>query len=155
MDTTEDILLDELTKITQPLGISVVELAVNWGKNGLNIRVIVEKASRITIGDCERITRLYNDRLTILESIEENNYTLQVTSPGIDRVFKDKAEYTIFKSRDVRIQLNRPIESGGKTTIRGKLEGLQDDIVLLSTGSKPKQTIMIPLNNIRKTQLDG
>jgi ribosome maturation factor RimP len=155
MDTTEDILLDELTKITQPLGISVVELAVNWGKNGLNIRVIVEKASRITIGDCERITRLYNDRLTILESIEENNYTLQVTSPGIDRVFKDKAEYTIFKSRDVRIQLNRPIESGGKTTIRGKLEGLQDDNVILSTGSKPKQDIMIPLNNIRKTQLDG
>jgi ribosome maturation factor RimP len=155
METTEDILLNELKKITHQLGVFVVELAVKWGKNGLNIRVVVDKEGRITIGDCERITRLFNDRLTILEPIEENNYTLQVTSPGIDRVFKDKKEYNIFKLRDVRIQLIKPIASGGKTTVRGKLEGLQDDVVILTTGSRPEQNFMIPLNNIRKTQLDG
>jgi ribosome maturation factor RimP len=137
------------------LGVSVVELAVHWAKNGLNIRVVLDKEGGITIGDCERITRLYNDRLTILEPIEENNYTLQVTSPGIDRVFKDKKEYTIFKSRDVRIQLKGPMVGGESTTMRGKLEGLQDDTVILSTGSKPEQTVTIPLQNIRKTQLDG
>ncbi len=153
MDARKSILLEELKKITQPLNIRVIELATWRGKSGLNIRVVVDKEGGITLNDCEEITRLYNDRLTILKPMEYNNYNLQVSSPGIQRVFKDKEEYNLFKLRKVRIILKEPLNDAFRdTVIKGVLEGMQDETVMLSMGGK---RVTIPIHKISKTRLDS
>lgn len=153
MPGSKSILLDELKKITQPLEIRLIEFSISRGKNGINIRVVIDKEGGVTLNDCERINRLYNDRLTILKLIEDDNYTLQVSSPGMNRVFKDDEEYNLFKSRRVRVILKEPVnETSGDNIIAGVLEGMEGRIVNLSVGGK---RVSIPIEKISKTKLDG
>lgn len=153
MSGTKSILLNELKKITQPLEIRLIELSMSAGKNGINIRVVIDKDGGVTLNDCERINRLYNERLTILKLIENDNYTLQVSSPGMNRVFKDDEEYNLFKSRKVRVILKEPVnEISGDNVISGVLEGIEGRIVnLLVSGRR----VSIPIEKINKTKLDG
>jgi ribosome maturation factor RimP len=153
MDDIEEVLLKELKKVSEPLDIKIVELVVKKGKGGLNIKAIIYKDEGVTIGDCERISNLFNSRLSLLPNIEEENYNLQVSSPGLYRVFKDQKEYDIFKSRPVKIILKQPLDSGGKVTVlEGELLGIKDDIVAVEVEGKQ---LNIPLNRISKTKLNG
>jgi len=153
MNVEIEILHEELEKITIPLGLKTVELDAKRGPNGLNIIAVIYKDGGVTISDCEKVTRLLNDRLDILHPDEIDNYTLQVSSPGISRVFKDKKEYELFNSKDVKVILHEPMDSKrGSTIIEGKRAGFKDDVVNIDTEDGP---ILIPLNKISKTKLNG
>jgi len=148
-----EILKEEIEKITNPLGLKTVELDAKRGPNGLNIIAVIHKDGGVTISDCEKVTRLLNDRLAILHPDEIDNYTLQVSSPGTRRVFKDKKEYELFNSKDVKVILLEPLDStGGLTIIEGKLTGFKDDVVEIEAEG---ELVLIPLNKIRKTKLNG
>lgn len=152
MDSLKEILLKEVKKISDPLNISVVELEAKRGPNGLNIIVIIDNEEGVSLNDCEKISRLFNDRLEILEPIEEENYNLQVSSPGMHRIFKNKNEYNLFKSKDVKVILKEPVDDIYKSAIlEGKLRGFEDDIVTIEVDG---ETISIPLNSISKTKLN-
>jgi ribosome maturation factor RimP len=155
MDEIRRILLNEFERLMEPLGIHIVQLSVYRGKGGLNIRVVIYREGGVTLDDCERATRMFNDTLTILEPIDENNYTLQVSSPGIDRVFKDEKEYDIFIARHVKIIVDESYHYGEGGVIRGVLKGLVGDNVLLSPHQEPERELRIPIGSIKKTQLDG
>ena len=152
MDSLKEILLKEVKKISDPLNVSVVELEAKRGPNGLNIIVIIDNEEGVSLNDCEKISRLFNDRLEILEPIEEENYNLQVSSPGIHRIFKNKNEYNLFKSKDVKVILKEPVDDIYKSAIlEGKLRGFEDDIVTIEVDG---ETISIPLDSISKTKLN-
>lgn len=152
MDSLKEILLKEVKKISDPLNISVVELEAKRGPNGLNIIVIIDNEEGVSLNDCEKISRLFNDRLEILEPIEEENYNLQVSSPGMHRIFKNKNEYNLFKSKDVKVILKEPVDDIYKSAIlEGKLRGFEDDIVTIEVDG---ETISIPLDSISKTKLN-
>ena len=152
MDSLKEILLKEVKKISDPVNITVVELDAKRGPNGLNIIVIIDKEEGVTLNDCEKISRLFNDRLEILEPIEEENYNLQVSSPGIHRIFKNKNEYNLFKSKDVKVMLKEPFDYIYKSAIlEGKLRGLEEDIVTIEVDG---ETLSIPLDSISKTKLN-
>jgi len=148
-----EILNEEVEKITIPLGLKTIELDAKRGPNGLNIIAVIDKDGGVTISDCEKVTRLLNDRLAILHPAEIDNYTLQVSSPGTSRVFKDKKEYELFISKDVKVILLKPLDSShGSTVIEGKLAGFKDDVVMIEAEG---ELIPIPLNKISKTKLNG
>ena len=148
-----EILNDEFEKITRTLSLTVVELGVKRGPSGLNIIAVIDKEGGVTVSDCEKVTRLLNERISILHPEEIDNYTLQVSSPGTSRVFKDKKEYELFKSRDVRVVLLEPLDKKHITTIiEGKLIGLKDDIVTLEVEG---ELMKIPFKKIGKTKLNG
>ncbi len=145
-------LLSELEKIIGPLNISVVELVTAGGRGGLQIKVVIDKGGGVSLNDCERVTKLFNERLSILSPIDIEDYTLEVSSPGTQRVFKNKKEYNLFKGRRVKITLDKSVEQTGTAVIDGILEGMEDGNVALTIGGK---TLSIPLDNIRKTKLNG
>lgn len=153
MEELQNILLQELNKITSPLNINIIELRAKKTRSGLNIYAVIDKQGGVTIDDCERVTRVFNDRLGVLKPIEEENYNLQVSSPGLNRVFKDIREYNQFKFRNVKVILKQPLDEHSRNTvIQGKLEGLhQNNVKLDVSGEK----INIPLEKISKTKLDG
>jgi ribosome maturation factor RimP len=155
MDETRKILMDEFERVLDPLCMHIVQLSVYTGKRGLNIRVVIHKEGGVTLDDCEQVTRIFNDILTILEPIDENNYTLQVSSPGIDRVFKNEKEYDIFKSAHVKIIVDESVQYGEGGVIRGVLKGLKGGRVILLPEHKHDGELTIPLSSIKKTQLDG
>ena len=155
MDESRHILLEEFERVVHPLGIQIVQLSVHTGKSGLDIGVVIHKEGGVSLDDCERVTRIFNDILTILEPIDENNYTLQVSSPGIDRVFKDKKEFNIFASAHVKIVVDESFQYAKGGVIRGVLKGLKGDSVLLVPLNETNRELSIPISSIKKTQLDG
>ncbi len=153
MEDIQEVLFNEVIKISEPLNIRIIECSAKRGKNGLNIKVVIDKDGGVTIDDCEKITRLFNSRVEILEIIGEENYNLQVSSPGIDREFKDKKEYNIFLSRDVVVTLKKPLnDRNTSTVIKGKLLGMKNGIVNVEVSGK---ILTIPLKKIHKAKLNG
>jgi len=161
---TKEILIKELCKIINPLHIKLIEFSAKMGRNGLNIKIIIDKYKGVTIDDCEKIARLYNDRLSILDIMEEENYNLQISSPGIDRSFKSKDEYNIFSGRRVKVYLKEIGDlkkiadlkeiadlkkirgQRGSNIITGLLRGIENNIVKLEVNS---EIIEITLDKIR------
>jgi ribosome maturation factor RimP len=148
-----EILKDEVEKITRSIGLKTIELEAKRGPNGLNIIAVIDKDGGVTVSDCERVTRLLNDRIEILHPTEIDNYTLQVSSPGTSRVFKDKKEYDLFASKDVRVILSESLDKKhGSTILEGKLIGIKNDVVTIEAEG---ELIPIPLEKISKTKLNG
>ncbi|MCD6596595.1 MAG: ribosome assembly cofactor RimP, partial [Bacteroidales bacterium] len=85
----------------------IVEVEVSSGNR---IRVYVDNANGITIGNCAKISRFIEHRL--LETDEELNFELNVSSPGIDIPFKVKQQYEKSIGKEVEIidQDNRKIK---------------------------------------------
>ena len=149
----QDILMKELIKLSEPMGVDIVELSAKRGKYGLNILVVIYKDGGVTIRDCEKLSQLYNDRLAILKPIEEENYTLQVSSPGLYREFKNKKEYSLFQTRKVKVIVKKPYaEQYRSGIVEGILERIKDNTVILDIDG---EKIAIPFTEISKTKLNG
>jgi ribosome maturation factor RimP len=149
----EDTLRGELIRTTDPLGLKVIEVKTYRGKKELQIHVVIDKYNGVSISDCARVTRLFGERLDVLDVVDAENYSLQVSSPGIGRVFKSKDEYSHFASRRVKVILKEPLRAGEKeNTYVGTLGGIENDIVTVTTAA---DTLKIPLEKIGKTKLEA
>jgi ribosome maturation factor RimP len=148
METLRKELLAELSKITSPLGIRIVELQAMKGKRAFTITVVVDKGGKVSIEDCEMVTKLFNARLEVLELLRGANYSLQVSSPGTSRVFKSRDEYDIFRGREVRVVLKEPVER--TNVLDGVLENAEGDSITLSVSG---ERVSVPFSNISKTRL--
>jgi ribosome maturation factor RimP len=104
-------LYEEVRTITEPIGLVIVDLAIKERREGTNIYLVIHKDTGVTIQDCERVSKFLNDRLSVLGNVwGRKDYSLQVSSPGLYREFKNKREYNIFRSRQVKIILKKPYE---------------------------------------------
>jgi ribosome maturation factor RimP len=147
-------LYEEVLTITEPIGLVIVDLAIKEGKRGTNIYLVIHRDTGVTIHDCERVSQLLNDRLSVLNTIGGgSDYSLQVSSPGLFREFKNKREYNIFRSRQVKIILKKPYEDiSNNPVLEGKLVNMEDDIVSVEIAGK---TVALPLQRISTTKLNG
>jgi ribosome maturation factor RimP len=153
MEILEETLKEELKKVCDPLDLEIVELSAKRGKNGLNIKAVIYRGSGVTIRDCEKVSILFNNRLSILGPIDDENYSLQVSSPGLYREFKDSHEYSLFLTRPVKLILKEPDPNlGNAVCLTGILEGYIDNTVVLNENGIMHR---IPLSRIKKTKLNG
>jgi ribosome maturation factor RimP len=75
-------------------------------------------------------------------------YTLEVSSPGIERPLRKRSDWERFTGQDATIKTNRPIE--GRKTFTGRIECLVEEDVLLAVDDT---TYTVPLDAIRKANL--
>ena len=88
------------------------------------LTLYVDKPAGITLGDCEIASRAASD---VLDPLEESlpNYTLEVSSPGLDRPLWTLADCERFRGRRVAVQLVRKVD--GAARLKGVLEDVQGD----------------------------
>ena len=103
----------------------------------------------ISTDDCEMVSRRLTEKLDEEDPIEQNYY-LEVSSPGLDRTFIKESDYTRFRGRAVEISLYKALD--GKKNFKGILQGLCDGVVTLTpSDGKP---VELPLDMIAKTKLE-
>jgi len=112
------------------------------------LRIYIYNPEGTTIENCEFVSRRIGTILDV-EDLIPYSYTLEVSSPGLDRKLKNKEEYEIFKGRDIKIFTSEPINE--KSFFKGKLLGLENEDVKIEEDNKE---IKIPLEKINKAQLD-
>lgn len=105
----------------------------------------------IGIADCQRVS---HDLGTLLDVEGEltggiERYTLEVSSPGLDRALRGEADYRRFKGRLAKIVTREPVER--QTSFAGRLAGVEDAVILLDEG---RRTHRIPIALVSRARLD-
>jgi ribosome maturation factor RimP len=112
------------------------------------LRIYIYNPEGTSIDDCEWVSKRIGALLDV-EDLIDKAYILEVSSPGLDREFKNVEEYDIFKGRDVVIKTKEPINE--KKVFKGTLLGLEDEKVKIKEN---EETVEIPLENVSRTKLD-
>jgi len=108
----------------------------------------------VGIADCQRVSQ----DLSALLDVEEDDletaaighaYTLEVSSPGLDRPLRHEADYRRFRGRLAKLVTSEPVE--GQTAFAGRLAGVDDGMVLLEEGRKLHR---VPLSRIKRARLE-
>lgn len=128
-------LVTELIDTTiQALGLDLwgVEL-LQQGKYSL-LRIYIEREEGVTIEDCEKVSRQVSALLDVEDPIA-GEYTLEVSSPGMDRPLFSIEHYSQYVGSEVDLKLRRPID--GRRKFKGQIIKVSGDIVgLLVEGSE-------------------
>jgi ribosome maturation factor RimP len=106
---------------------------------------------KITHGDCERVSQQLSVILDVEDLIHGPGYTLEVSSPGMDRALKKAADFERFQGRLAKIVTTEPVEDA--KLFEGRLAGLGDGRVRVALQGKQARVVEIPLDAIRKANL--
>lgn len=108
-------------------GFRVVRVVVS-GRDRPRLQVMAERIDErpITVDDCALVSRVLSAALDVADPFP-GPYTLEVSSPGIERPLVRLADFERFAGRQARIELSRPIE--GRHRFHGRLLGAGDGMV--------------------------
>lgn len=111
------------------------------------LRVYIDRSSGVTVDDCACVSQQLSAILDV-EDRMEGPYTLEVSSPGLDRPLKKRDDFRRFAGEMVRIRTREPV--GGQRNFTGHLVGVSDDHVVLTLGTK---TLDLAFDSIEKARL--
>lgn len=112
------------------------------------LRVTIDKDTPVTLEDCEQVSTYLNGKLDELDPIEEQ-YFLEVSSPGVERVLKRPEDFEKFKGRTIQLNLYQSFE--GQKIVVGILEGLASGNVLVR--KEGQSQMQIPMSMVSKAHL--
>jgi ribosome maturation factor RimP len=146
-----DALLRLLEPPVEALGFELVELEyVHAGRSAV-VRLFIERTAKdapgITVEDCARVSRAVSEVMEAADPIK-GHYTLEVSSPGFDRVLRKRAHFERFVGERVFVELKLPLD--GRRRFAGVLQAVEaDDIAVEVDG----QAYRLPLERIQKARL--
>ena len=115
-------------------GYELVELIHRDEGRDLFLRILADRPEGgISIGECSRINREICAMLDEKNSIEAG-YILEVSSPGLDRLLKNKNDFTRCRNKRARFFLNQPVEE--KLEIEGIIGEVKEDSLSVDLGGK-------------------
>ena len=120
----ESIVEELVLPIVDAKNIELVDVEYVKEAGQFYLRIYLEKEGGITLDDCEAVSREINPILDEKDPIEEN-YFLEVCSPGLDRPLKKEKDFIRYAGRDVEIKLYKPLN--GTKQLEGELVGLTKD----------------------------
>jgi ribosome maturation factor RimP len=103
----------------EPLGFDLVELRVGGSRNRpiLDVRIDRRDLQKVAVGDCERASRAIEARLDASVGLIDSRYTLEVSSPGMERPLRTAAEWRRFTGRRANVQSTKLESLGGRAEV--------------------------------------
>ncbi len=135
-------------RVAEPEGIEVVEVELKGGGKNQFLRISIDKAEGVTHGDCELISRNLGELLDADDSIP-THYTLEVSSPGVERKLLKLADFERFFGKRAKLVLREPLE--GQKSIEGILGGVNEGNIAVSLDSGA--SIQIPHSQVDRANL--
>ena len=114
------------------LGFELFDLKLFQAGSRAVLRITIDGAAGVTVGDCEMVSNEISVMLDVEHFLEGRPYTLEVSSPGIDRPLKTERDFKRTIGRFVVVQMAPAFE--GKKTLRGKVVGCQNGFVECEIG---------------------
>jgi ribosome maturation factor RimP len=112
----------KLIELAEPLlgqlGYELVDLEFSPGRSHAQLRLFIDRPEGITVENCEHISKEFSALLDVKDPIP-TAYTLEVSSPGMDRVLRKPAHYARFVGEQLHVELLAPRD--GRRRYTGKL----------------------------------
>ena len=119
-----------LKPIVESLGYQIVEVTYKKEPNGMNLTIFIDSPSGINIEDCEKVHLAIDDPLDRLDPTNGVSYTLNVSSPGLDRPIKTDSGLKANIGNKLEISLYSKIN--GVKNIVGNLVGFNDETLTVN-----------------------
>lgn len=151
-------------RVARSHGLDIFDVQLRRESIGTVLRVIIDRPDpgrattpdedSVGIADCQRVSQ----DLSALLDVEDDGidqpaldqqYTLEVSSPGLDRPLRHAADYRRFTGRLAKLVTHEPLE--GQSAFSGRLAGMEEGVVLLQEG---RRTHRVPLAQIKRGRLD-
>ncbi|MBO5927061.1 MAG: ribosome maturation factor RimP [Clostridia bacterium] len=136
-------ILNFLTPYAESLGLEIVEVVFKMSKNP-QLTVFIDKEGGVDLNSCEAFHNLISDPLDVLDPYPAP-YTLNVSSPGLDRPLKTERDFLKRIGKLVEIKLYAPMQ--GKKYLEAVLKGYDGNNVTVELDGKD---IKIPMPKIAK-----
>jgi len=130
-------------------GYELVDLELKGAGNSSVLRIYIDKPDGISHQDCGLVSEQVGTVLDV-EDVIPYRYTLEVSSPGLDRKLVKESDYARFEGRLAKIQTRIPLQH--QKVFKGKLRGLRDGHVVLEGPQGSLQEI--PLDVIQEARLE-
>jgi ribosome maturation factor RimP len=144
-------LRDRLICLIEPLliqlGYELVELEFAPARGGGSLRIFIDRPQGVGISDCERVSREVSALMDVEDPIP-SAYSLEVSSPGDDRVLRTPAHFERFKGSRVLVELVAP--RAGRRRYTGVLQEVSATAVALEVD---RQRVDVPFVEIAKARL--
>ena len=149
-------------RVAGTYGLEIFDVHLRRESIGLVLRVVIDRPDRgvperpedaVGIEECQRVSHdlsavLDVEEETLGEAALEQNYTLEVSSPGLDRPLRHEADYRRFAGRLAKVVTAEPLN--GQSAFSGRIVGIESGDVLLEEG---RRTHRVPLAAVKRGQL--
>jgi len=134
-----------LEDVLDGLGFKLIELVVSRHRGSVQVRAVIYNGSSIGTDDCSKVHRAITPRLEL--AFGGSDIYLEVSSPGIDRLIKNSAEFAYYKGRGVRCYCTDISD-----WMSGILESIDEKGIVLKT---KEGAVRLEFDNIAKAKLDS
>ncbi len=141
---------DELLKLLEPVierqGYELADLEVKLGgRNGL-IRIFIDKPGGVGLEDCEIVSGQVSTFLDVEDPVP-GNYTLEVSSPGLDRKLRKAEHFQRVIGEEVTVKMRFPVLGRGK--FRGILKEADEKTILVFVDGEPYELLISNIDTAR------
>ena len=154
-------LRDAADRVARSHGLEIFDVQLRREPIGMVLRVVIDKPDpgrvetpeeSVGIADCQRVSQDLSALLDVEDEFGQDDlgetYTLEVSSPGLDRALRHEQDYRRFAGRLAKIVTTEPI--GRQSAFAGRIARLEGGDVLLEEGRK---THRVPLAKIKRANL--
>ena len=145
-------IVKSIVRIVEPVvvaeGLDLVDVEFRRERRGWVLRLYIDREGGVTIDDCSNISRQVSLLIDVNDLIV-NPYTLEVSSPGLNRPLKKEEDFIRFKGNLVKLILDDSID--GQRNYKGKLLGLGEGVVRVDVGDR---VVYLPFNKIERANLE-
>jgi ribosome maturation factor RimP len=137
-----------VTPSLEAMGYRLVRVSITGGRRA-TLQVMAERAdgAAMTVEDCADISRSLSALLDVADPIA-GAYTLEVSSPGIDRPLVRREDFQRFAGFEAKVELTAPVD--GRRRFRGRVLGIEGEEVRLLVGAEP---VALPFRAVARAKL--
>ena len=135
-------------RVAGSAGIEIVEIELKGGGQNRFLRISIDKPEGVTHADCEMISHEVGTILDV-EDVVPGHYTLEVSSPGVERKLVKLQDFERFTGKKIKAILREPLENSRRW--EGTLASCADGLITLETGDG--KTVRFPFEQVEKANL--
>jgi ribosome maturation factor RimP len=149
-------------RVARSHGLEIFDVQLRREPIGMVLRVVIDRPDTgrveqpedsVGIEECQRVSQDLSALLDVEDEFGQqelgDTYTLEVSSPGLDRPLRHEADFRRFTGRLAKVVSTEPI--GRQSAFAGRIVGVGDGSVVLQEGRK---THTVPLDRIKRAHLD-
>ncbi|MDY2905153.1 MAG: ribosome maturation factor RimP [Caecibacter massiliensis] len=141
----EELVAEEVEKIIAGTALELVDVEYVRERNWY-LRVFIDKQGDVDLEDCQAVSEKLSKILDEKDPISDN-YLLEVSSPGLDRVLKKEKDFIRYQGRDVDIHFFKP--HNGTKLLTAVLKGREGDVLTVSHDETEETLDMKDISQIR------
>lgn len=136
-------------RVGESEGVEIVDIQLLGGGNSQMLRIYIDKPEGVSHSDCELISQQVGTILDVEDVVPGGRYTLEVSSPGVERKLSKPKDFERFTGQKIKLVLREAVENQRRW--EGTLTAFHHDTITLEAA--PGRSVYIPLAMVEKANL--